>query len=150
MNTEWYAEWFGKDYLEVYAHRNESEAKRHVDFLKEVVPDLSKHKILDIACGSGRHLAELEKQGISAIGIDRSEELLAHGKKLNPSLELIHADMRKLPFEDQSFSLVTNFFTSFGYFPSDEEHQLLLQEWRRVLKRDGKLFIDYLNKKLCH
>ena len=54
--------------------------------------------------------------------------------------------MRWLPFPDCSFDIVTNMFTGFGYFTTDEEHYSLLSEWRRVLKPNGHLVLDYLNR----
>src|SRR5512141_439061 len=51
----WYREWFGEEYLDLYAHRDEAEAKRQAIFFKEQVGTV-RGKILDLACGTGRHI----------------------------------------------------------------------------------------------
>jgi SAM-dependent methyltransferase len=53
--------------------------------------------------------------------------------------------MRHLPFADESFDLVTSFFTSFGYFDSDDEDRKVLAEVRRVLRPEGRVMLDFLN-----
>ncbi len=53
--------------------------------------------------------------------------------------------MRSLPFADSRFSLVVNFFTSFGYFAQPEDDQQVLAEIRRVLKPGGGYALDFLN-----
>ena len=141
MNT-WYTEWFNDLYLEIYKHRSPHEAQRHVDFVFEKSSLEQTSKILDVACGSGRHLAAYQKHQCNCVGVDRSLSLLSHA---SAQLKLACADMRTLPFDNSSFDFLSSFFTSFGYFKTDNEHQSLLIEWSRVLKRQGQLFIDYLN-----
>jgi SAM-dependent methyltransferase len=53
-------------------------------------------------------------------------------------------DMRET-FRNNYFDYAFNFFTSFGYFNSDEEHQLAIQAMSNNLKEGGTLVIDYLN-----
>lgn len=136
----WFTSWFNSLYLRLYQHRDEQEARQQICALLSLIPppDLA----LDIACGSGRHVAAFYQEGINCIGLDRSATLLKHRTQ---SLPLLQADMRELPFGDQQFTLLTNFFTSFGYFDDDDQHLRLLREWVRVLKIQGYLFIDYLN-----
>jgi ubiquinone/menaquinone biosynthesis C-methylase UbiE len=54
--------------------------------------------------------------------------------------------MRSLPFPAGCFELITNFFTGFGYFETDQQHQQLLDEWARITTGGGYFFLDYLNK----
>jgi len=145
---EWYKDWFGKEYLLVYPHRNESEAKRQIDFLEKYVGISKDEKILDLCCGNGRHAIELKKLGYDVIGIDLSEELLNSARKKasenNIDIKLIRCDMREIPYEGY-FDIVVQFFTSFGYFDTDEENQKVLSAISRSLKVGGKFLIDYLN-----
>ena len=53
--------------------------------------------------------------------------------------------MRELPFADESFDLVVNLFTSFGYFDDDREHARVLGCLRAAMRPGGTLVIDYLN-----
>jgi ubiquinone/menaquinone biosynthesis C-methylase UbiE len=153
----WYEKWFKQDYLRLYSHRDKEEAGRQVGFLVERLDALlgmKSENVIDVACGTGRHALEFIRRGWTAVGIDLSEELLLEAKKELPQLgpekqeclSYLLGDMRELPFEDHSFSLLTNFFTGFGYFDTDLEHQSLLQEWSRVVRPDGAVFIDYLNR----
>jgi SAM-dependent methyltransferase len=53
--------------------------------------------------------------------------------------------MRELPFADQSFDLVVNLFTSFGYFEEDREDARVLACVRTAMKPGGTFVIDFLN-----
>ena len=137
----WYKEWFGEEYLELYAHRDEGEAERHVDFVADLF-DAPPRAILDLACGAGRHTAALRRRGYRTLGIDLSKTLLAQ----DPTLPKVAGDMRCLPFRAETFDWVLNFFTSFGYFETEEENRTVLDEVARILVPDGRLLIDLFNR----
>lgn len=136
----WFKEWFGEEYLELYAHRDESEAERHVDFVARCLGGPRPDAVLDLACGAGRHTLALRRRGYRALGVDLSLTLLAHmhGPK-------VAGDMRRLPFAAESFDWVLNFFTSFGYFARERENFLVLEEIVRVLTPGGRFLIDIMN-----
>ena len=56
----------------------------------------------------------------------------------------VRGDARHIPFHDETFDVVLNLFTSFGYF-DDEENRELIHSIARILKPGGRYFIDYLN-----
>ena len=103
-------------------------------------------RVLDLACGAGRHLQRLREAGLRAVGIDLSDPLLRAARD-RPGLvgTLVRADMRALPFEDAAFDGLVNFFTSFGYFLTPEEDTRVLAEIRRVLRPGAPFLMDYLN-----
>jgi SAM-dependent methyltransferase len=140
----WYREWFGEEYLELYAHRDEHEARRQVLFFREHFGDVN-GVILDLACGMGRHLTELNGAGFNAVGCDLSFTLLRAGIDEYGPLPVARADMRSLPFCSESFAGLVNFFTSFGYFASEDENLSVVREMARVLRPDGVFLFDYLN-----
>lgn len=144
----WYEEWFGRDYLEVYAHRNREEAVKQVDFLERVLGLKKGTRIFDLCCGSGRHSIELTRRGYEVIGMDLSCELLEQAQldleKAGIAVTLIRGDMRNIPYQDY-FDTVINCFTSFGYFEKEEENLQVLYAIARALKPSGKFLIDYLN-----
>jgi SAM-dependent methyltransferase len=140
----WYREWFGEEYLELYAHRNEAEARRQVDFLRTQVGPID-GVVLDLACGTGRHLSEMKTQGYRAVGCDLSYVLLRTGTREYGPLSVTRADMRDLPFCDGVFAGLVNFFTSFGYFAEEEENVRTIAEMSRVLRRGAPFLFDYLN-----
>jgi SAM-dependent methyltransferase len=140
----WYQEWFGEEYLELYSHRDEHEAKQQVAFFSRECGAVA-GPVLDLACGMGRHIQELQSLGYHAVGCDLSSILLQTGNREYGAMALARADMRHLPFGDGVFAGLVNFFTSFGYFASEEENLQVVREMARVL-HDGALFLfDYLN-----
>jgi SAM-dependent methyltransferase len=140
----WYQEWFGEEYLELYSHRDEDEARRQVAFFREVCGEIA-GPVLDLACGMGRHMQELQAAGYHAVGCDLSYTLLRTGMREYGAMPVARADMRHLPFCDRVFGGLVNFFTSFGYFASEEENLLVVQEMARVLTPGAPLLFDYLN-----
>ncbi len=141
---EWYRDWFGEEYLALYPHRDEAEAVAGVELVLSIL-GRPQGMLLDLACGAGRHLVELKDRGLDAVGLDLSMPLLREARARDPELLLVRGDMRSLPFADSRFSLVVNFFTSFGYFAQPEDDQQVLSEIRRVLKPGGGYALDFLN-----
>lgn len=138
----WYKEWFGEEYLELYAHRDEGEAERDIDFVESLFSDSPPSAVLDLASGAGRHTAALQRRGYRALGIDLSKTLLAQA----PDQPRVAGDMRRLPFAAGCFDWVLNFFTSFGYFESEDENRQVLHEVARVLTPGGGLMLDLFNR----
>ena len=143
--AEWWKEAFRADYLRVYPHRDDQAAASDVEgiFLGHhgVEPG---SRVLDLACGSGRHLRALEARGLRPVGADFSADLLAEARRTG-SRELVRCDMRRLPFLNGAFRVVSLFFNSFGYFESDEEDASVLREVARVLVSRGGLHLDLMN-----
>src|SRR5437762_2413116 len=140
----WYQEWFGEEYLELYSYRDEHEARQQVSFFRSQFGTIY-GCVLDLACGMGRHMAELQALGYSPIGCDLSWILLRTGRTENGTTPVARADMRNLPFCSDSFGGLVNFFTSFGYFATEDENQQVVREMSRVLKRRAGFLFDYLN-----
>jgi SAM-dependent methyltransferase len=140
----WYQEWFGEEYLELYAHRDENEAKQQVAFFHRQFGAVT-GPILDLACGMGRHIQELQSLGYHTVGCDLSYILLTTGNREYGAMAVARADMRHLPFCDGVFGGLVNFFTSFGYFASEQENLLVVEEMARVLHDGAPFLFDYLN-----
>lgn len=139
----WYQQWFGEEYLELYAHRDQGEADAHVSAVARQVGGLGGLRVLDLACGTGRHTEGLRREGAIAFGVDLSRTLLARSRVRR---HVAAGDMRRLPFADGSFDLVLNFFTSFGYFERERENFSVLEEIVRVLAPGGRLMMDLMNR----
>jgi ubiquinone/menaquinone biosynthesis C-methylase UbiE len=149
MTKDWYKNWFGNEYLTVYAHRDEEEAHELIQLINKKIPLRLNSKILDLCCGQGRHALLLASQGYTVIGVDLSRTLLQIAKyKRNyyQKAHFIQADMRFLP-ANHSFDLLLNLFTSFGYFARDEENEAVFRQFCRVLKPGGYFVFDFLNTK---
>lgn len=141
----WFREWFGEEYLRLYPHRDEEEAARAVDMLLGATDLPEGSRVLDLACGAGRHLTPLRDSGLRAVGLDLSRPLLRRAASRIGSRGLVCGDMRSLPFGAGLFAAVAQFFTSFGYFAAREQDREVLDEVRRVLTDDGAFLLDFLN-----
>lgn len=142
--SDWFEEWFGEEYLAVYPHRDEGEARVVADLIARSVSVPSGAPALDLACGAGRHQRALAERWWT-VGLDLSPSLLRLARTSDRDAPLVRADMRELPFRDGSFELVVNLFTSFGYFASDEEHRRVVAEVGRVTTPRGWFVLDFLN-----
>jgi len=143
--TEWFEQWFGEAYLKLYPHRDENDAADAVALIADFVP-IQGARVLDLACGPGRHAKLLRQSGAQVVGFDLSMPLLSRARhRASPPLHVVRGDMRCLPFEPDTFDIVVNLFTSFGYFAEDRQHQKVLQEVASVLKKGGVLVLDYFN-----
>lgn len=142
----WFKDWFDSPYYHLlYAGRNEQEAADFIDALLGYIRPAPGSRMLDIACGRGRHSRYLESLGFDVTGIDLSPNSIAYAKAFeNEHLHFYQHDMR-LPFWIRYFDCAFNFFTSFGYFNTRREHDNALRTMSQSLKGPGFLVIDYLN-----
>jgi len=142
----WYETAFGPDYPTVYPHRDLDAARREI---AELVASTSlAGRVLDLACGFGRHTLALLEQGLDAVGVDLSASLLAGSRGLaggeRLAGRLVRADARALPFPAATFDGVANLFSSFGYF-GEEGDGRVLAEVSRVLRPGALAVLDLMN-----
>ena len=142
--TEWFEEWFGEEYLELYPHRDDAEAERLADLLRSSLPWREGIRILDVGCGAGRHARALVRAGARVTGLDLSACLLRRAYT-EGHRALVRADMRALPIRPASMDLTVNLFTSFGYFATDAEHAAALAGMVGTVRRGGWFAIDFLH-----
>lgn len=142
--SDWFEEWFGEEYLALYPHRDEQEARTVAELIASCVDVPAGALALDLACGAGRHARALAERW-SVVGLDLSPTLLQRARAAEPALSLVRGDMRCLPFRSGAFALVVNLFTSFGYFREDAQHARVLREVARAMAPGGWFVLDYLN-----
>ena len=140
---EWFEEWFGEEYLKLYPHRDDTDADRVVGLISRTVPFQPGWRVLDVACGAGRHARAFEAAGARCFGLDLSQTLLRVARQVTQA-PLVRADMRQLPIRPGSMDLTVNLFTSFGYFDRDAEHTAALEEMVGTVRRGGWFVIDFL------
>ena len=118
----WYKEWFDSPYYhKLYFERDEKEAEAFIRKLVEHLKPAKGSRMLDIACGRGRHSRTLSSMGFDVTGIDLSPSSIEFAKKIETGkLEFFVHDMR-LPFRANYYDYAFNFFTSFGYFRTRRE-----------------------------
>lgn len=146
MQKEWFSNWFDTPYYhELYQNRDEKDAENFIKSLVDFLSPPSTSKMLDLACGKGRHAKYLSAMGYDVTGIDISPSSIEEAQKMeNECLHFYQHDMRN-QFWTHYFDYVFNFFTSFGYFNTERENEKVLQTICQSLKKGGVLVIDYLN-----
>ena len=148
----WYVNWFSsKLYLELYKHRNEDDARNLINLIQRTLPLKKDDKVLDVACGEGRHSIELARRGFNVTGFDLSKFLISEAKRHHKALperfikvNFLNRDMKRFDFKN-SFDAVVNLFTSFGYFSKDEDNFRVIQNVSSSLKKNGYFVFDFLN-----
>lgn len=97
--------------------------------------------ILDVATGTGSLAIALSHSAKSVVGIDLSSKMIAMAEKKNKNKNLSFQvmDASKTNFKDETFDAVT---ISLGLHDMPLAiRTLVLEEAKRVLKKDGKLYI---------
>lgn len=148
--SEWFEEWFNTDeYLDVYRHRNDVEAKKLVQLILKFVEIQPEAEVLDLACGTGRHSIIFAQKGFNVTAVDLSDKLLCVAKKSaeenKVKIDFIKSDIRNFSV-DKKFNVIINLFTSFGYFNDDKENFMLFDIASKYLKKSGYFILDYFNK----
>jgi SAM-dependent methyltransferase len=149
MNIEhhdWFSEWFDSPYYHIlYKHRDDKEAESFINKLIEHLKILPHYKIMDLACGKGRHAIYLNKKGFDVTGTDLSPHSIAYAKQFsNARLNFFVHDMRDV-FAPEYFDLILNLFTSFGYFEDEQDNYKAIKSMAESLKKNGMAVIDFMN-----
>lgn len=152
---EWFATWFDSPYYHLlYQHRDDNEAKLFLDHLVQKLALPNTARVLDLACGKGRHSLTLAQMGFEVVGADLAPNSISaaqeQAEKLGvKNVEFCVHDMRQA-METSPFDAVFNLFTSFGYFDTLAENQAVCKALSTMLTLNGLLVIDFLNAtKVC-
>lgn len=146
MQKEWFADWFDSPYYHIlYKRHDEADARAALDQLLRALQLAPGSRVLDLACGKGRHARYLADQGYDVTGLDISAQSISFAQQFaHERLHFYQHDMR-LPFRINYYDAVVNFFTSFGYFETDRDHLRSLQNIAKGLKPGGLFLLDYFN-----
>lgn len=102
-------------------------------------------RLLDVACGTGRHAAFFTDLGWDVTGIDYSQSLLEQARVNAPEASFVQQDMRELDVPDTPFSAVTCLFDSIGYPQENEGVVAALAGMRRQTAVDGVVVVEFLH-----
>ena len=146
MQQPWFKNWFNSPYYhQLYFNRDTSEAAAFISKLIAHLIPAKGSTMLDVACGKGRHSMQLSSNGFDVTGIDLSEDSIKEAlQHEGDQLHFYQHDMR-LPFWINYFDYAFNFFTSFGYFKTQREHDNAIRTIAQSLKPGGIFVMDYLN-----
>ncbi|MEO0058837.1 MAG: hypothetical protein RLZZ312_484 [Bacteroidota bacterium] len=141
----WFESWFDSPYYHIlYKDRDDADAQLFMDNITQYLNLPDNAKILDLACGKGRHSKYLNELGYDVTGADLSENSIAEAKvSENETLHFTVHDMR-IPFAEK-FDAVFNLFTSFGYFENDADNLKTLLAIKKNLSEYGFAVIDFMN-----
>ena len=103
--ADWFEDWFNsEEYLFVYRHRNEEDAQKLFNLIINNTLLEKNSKVLDLACGAGRHSILFAKNKFVVTGIDISENLLCTAQRnaaeLGLKINFIKADLRNIYLTD--------------------------------------------------
>jgi SAM-dependent methyltransferase len=90
-------------------------------------------RVLDVACGSGLAIELARLRGAVCSGIDASKRLVAVARDRNPDSDIRVGDMQALPWDDETFDVVTSFRGIWGTAPA------AVTDAHRVLVPGGRL-----------
>jgi SAM-dependent methyltransferase len=143
---DWYATAFDGSTAEMaWTERTEAEINRALTMLR---PE-GGERVLDLACGTGRHSLELVRRGFSVVGSEISPELVEIARRDAEAEGLeatfVEGDLRELDYEDE-FDVVLNLNDgAVGYFETDEENHRTFEVISRALKSGGQNLIQVPN-----
>jgi SAM-dependent methyltransferase len=143
---DWYETAFtGMSADMAWTERTASEIKRALTMLRPQGGE----RVLDLACGTGRHSLELVRQGFSVVGVEIGEELVEIARRdaaeQGLEAEFVQGDLRELDYEGE-FDIVLNLNDgAVGYFETDEENHKTFEVISRALKPGGQNLIQVPN-----
>lgn len=120
-----------------------------VDGITDLVDLGANKRVLDLACGQGRHAVEFALDGHRVTGVDRTEAYLERARQRagrdNLEIEWVREDMRDFR-RPATFDLAVCLYTSFGYFDQPEENQRVLENARASLVDGGRFVLEVAGK----
>lgn len=142
---KWYASWFDTPFYHIlYKDRDYAEAEAFMTNLTSYLNLPEKAKILDLACGKGRHSIFLNALGYDVIGADLSENSITHAKQFENDTLHFKVHNMCLPY-GETFDAVFNLFTSFGYFENESDNLSTIKAIKADLNEFGFGVIDFMN-----
>ncbi|MEZ4756037.1 MAG: methyltransferase domain-containing protein [Flavobacteriales bacterium] len=142
---DWYKDWFGTRYYALlYGHRDQDDAARWVRAILERWGPRPGERLLDLACGRGRHALHFANAGLDVTGVDLSEESLVEARSTVPLAQFRVHDIRE-PYPGPAFPYITCLFTSLGYTTDPADDLRVLQAASDSLAPGGRFVLDVMN-----
>jgi ubiquinone/menaquinone biosynthesis C-methylase UbiE len=108
-----------------------------------LLPEIKDKKILDVGAGTGRVSLPLVLSGAQVTALDISEKILELLKRKNKKITTVVGEAENLPFENESFDIVTAAFLIVHL----KDPKIFFDEVYRVLKPDGLFLVSNINQK---
>lgn len=145
------SDWYNKIWtLEIKEHSWVEETTKQVDFIVHALHLNGNERILDLACGYGRHSLELARRGYSVVGVDITESYIkdakCSAKAENLDIEFICSDVRNYK-GNEDFDAVLNLADgAIGYLENEAENLKIFKVIADALKPGGKSLLDICNQ----
>ena len=125
------------------------DTEHQVDFIITALGLCGTERILDLACGYGRHAISFARRNFTVVGVDITkayiDDAILSTKGVLPNIEFIHSDIRDADFNSE-FDVVLNLADgAIGYLENDEENLKIFDVISRALKPGGRHFMDVCN-----
>ena len=148
----WWEGYFDERFLQIYrALLPDAEAEEEVEAVVAALDLDPPARVLDLACGWGRHAVPLARFGFEVTGLDLSEVLLREARldaaAARVDIDWVRGDMRNPPLTG-GFDAVVSLFSSFGYGGADEDDLAVLRAVRQLLRPGGQLLLETMHRDL--
>ncbi len=145
-NATWYKEIWT---LNIKEQSWTEDTKKQVDFLIETLGLTGHERILDLACGFGRHSLELARRGYTVVGIDITkayvEEATRQAEEERLAATFLHMDIRDVDFT-REFDVVLNMGDgAIGYLENEAENLKIYDVIANALRPGGKHVMDIMS-----
>ncbi len=145
-NADWYKNIWT---LDIKSHSWVEETEKQVNFIIDTLSLNGNERILDLACGFGRHALAFARKGYSVVGVDITKDYIDDAintaKLASLDIDFIHSDIRDLSFKNE-FDVVLNMADgAIGYLENDEENFKIFDVIANALRPGGKHFMDICN-----
>lgn len=149
VHPDWPITFFDEDYLRIYRPQlTEERTRKESEFIAGALDLPHGARVLDLACGLGRHAIAMAKLGYQVTGVDFNprylENAAAEADRAGVEVRWMVGDMRSLHVEE-GFDGVYSYFTSFGYF-SDRENEKVISNIVQSLRHSGRFLLDMANR----
>ena len=146
----WWRGYFDAEFLAIYRDFLTPERTAgEVAVMQEMLGLPPGARVLDLACGWGRHAIALAAAGFQVTGLDHSDTLLTAAREdaaaAGVEVEWVQGDMRQLRWSGE-FDAVLCLFSSLGFFLSDEDDLAVLRGVREALRPAGVFLLETMHR----
>ncbi len=115
-----------------------------VKFILDIIK--TRKRVLDVGCGSGKHVNILENLGYEVVGIDSSKRMV-EVSKANTKSNIYNMNVLDLSF-DEKFDAIICMKSVLNHLKNYEELEVAIKNMINYLEKDGIIIIDLDNKRI--